>query len=132
MNKRPLNTKKCFGCEKVFTFYAFKTEAPYRLYCTRECSNKFTAEKNSISKRGERNPAYRTGLYSVNEKGGSIRIILDRERECHVCGRKGIIATHKGSLIVHHLDEDRTNNKLNNLMVLCRKCHWAIHNKNGK
>ena len=29
-------------------------------------------------------------------------------------------------LVVHHLDWDRTNNKLENLLVICRRCHKKI------
>lgn len=28
---------------------------------------------------------------------------------------------------VHHIDEDRSNNELNNLQVLCRSCHYKGH-----
>ena len=29
----------------------------------------------------------------------------------------------------HHIDKDRTNNEESNLQLLCRNCHFAIHDK---
>ena len=29
----------------------------------------------------------------------------------------------------HHIDKDRTNNDESNLQLLCRNCHFVIHNK---
>ena len=31
------------------------------------------------------------------------------------------------ALLVHHIDENQTNNKIENLVTLCRKCHGKIH-----
>lgn len=47
---------------------------------------------------------------------------------CKACGIKGT----SSSLVVHHIDgkgrgHKRSNNDLNNLTVLCRKCHAAEH-----
>ena len=33
----------------------------------------------------------------------------------------------KSALIVHHIDEDRQNVDIDNLMVLCSNCHCQIH-----
>jgi hypothetical protein len=57
-----------------------------------------------------------------------IRIMLDCRGHCEICGLKGKISTKKNSLIVHHKDRCRENNSINNLMVVCRRCHWKIHN----
>jgi len=40
--------------------------------------------------------------------------------QCEVCG-----ATEQ--IVVHHIDGDRTNNALENLMPVCRKHHAQIH-----
>jgi hypothetical protein len=42
-----------------------------------------------------------------------------------VCERCGL--TDERLLTVHHLDEDRTNNRLDNLSWLCPNCHYLIH-----
>ncbi len=42
--------------------------------------------------------------------------------ECNRCGFSDIRA-----LEVHHIDRDRSNNKLNNLEILCANCHSIEH-----
>lgn len=32
-----------------------------------------------------------------------------------------------GSVVIHHIDGDRTNNELGNLVPVCRSCHSKIH-----
>ncbi len=31
--------------------------------------------------------------------------------------------------VIHHIDEDKNNNRPNNLIILHRKDHWRLHNK---
>jgi len=48
------------------------------------------------------------------------KIVLERNNYmCSGCGY--------GYLEVHHIDWNRTNNNLDNLITLCRKCHREIH-----
>ena len=45
---------------------------------------------------------------------------------CRICGREN----EKGrgrALVVHHLDYDKSNNELENLVLLCRGCHLGGH-----
>jgi 5-methylcytosine-specific restriction endonuclease McrA len=47
---------------------------------------------------------------------------LLKDKKCAICqGKK--------DLLIHHIDGDRNNNKLNNLVVLCRRCHPKVHNR---
>jgi len=56
---------------------------------------------------------------------GIYRIMLYRRgfeiKECIICGKKE-------QLVIHHIDNNRRNNNLQNLQVLCLKCHNTIHN----
>lgn len=47
----------------------------------------------------------------LNEKG----------EECYICGSGGEVQ-------VHHIDGDRANNDLENLIPVCKSCHGKIHN----
>lgn len=44
---------------------------------------------------------------------------------CQQCGNDGSAVR----LCVHHIDEDKGNNELNNLLTYCSECHGKIHGK---
>ena len=51
------------------------------------------------------------------------QVIFERDNyTCTKCGRQGMFE-------VHHVDHDRTNNELDNLTLLCSKCHISGHSK---
>lgn len=53
------------------------------------------------------------------------KAILKYGKRCQLChGEESC-----GAVEVHHIDHDRSNNDMDNLMVLCRFCHKAIHSK---
>jgi hypothetical protein len=43
-------------------------------------------------------------------------------KECSICGYD-----NEHALEVHHIDEDRSNNDITNLKVLCANCHTLTH-----
>lgn len=47
-------------------------------------------------------------------------LIAARGEHCFRCGTDQ-------SLIIHHVDGNRSNNNLSNLDVLCRECHGNVH-----
>lgn len=50
--------------------------------------------------------------------------ILKRDSyQCRICFNEDI----EKSLHIHHIDYDRDNNSLNNLVALCSSCHFRIH-----
>lgn len=50
------------------------------------------------------------------------KCLSNKERKCSKCGKKD-----PENLEVHHIDEDRSNNNLSNLLPLCRDCHRRYH-----
>lgn len=46
--------------------------------------------------------------------------------ECSICG-KDKEPSNKRDLSVHHINEIHTDNRLENLMVVCQSCHLKIH-----
>ena len=75
----------------------------------------FTPEhrkKISLSLMGEKSYNYKTGKYCYRKL-----IVIDK---CYYCDETD-------NLHVHHIDKNRDNNKLENLMVVCFKCHCKIH-----
>jgi len=64
---------------------------------------------------GTDNPNYKTGIGTFSK-----RAFEHYGRKCNRCGSEE-------KLLVHHQDEDRTNNELSNLEVLCKRCHQNHH-----
>ena len=53
------------------------------------------------------------------------------ENKCQCCGcSNGELRTNK--LIVHHIDVNKQNNSLSNLITLCEQCHHSLHKKYDK
>ena len=58
--------------------------------------------------------------YLRKKYGESASIVLERDNyECQKCGSK---EAH-----IHHIDWDKENNNLDNLIVLCNSCHQKLH-----
>ena len=61
---------------------------------------------------------WKDGMYAY-------RSVLTRHKvsaKCTLCGTKD-----KRVLAVHHVDENRKNNKVENLRWLCHNCHHLVH-----
>lgn len=60
---------------------------------------------------------YKTGIYTYHKKAISFY-----GNKCQKCGYDELPIC-----IVHHIDRNRNNNKLDNLQVLCGRCHDIEH-----
>lgn len=69
------------------------------------------------NQQGEKNHNYKNGLshYRDNFLKWNPDIC-----QCEICGSVDY-------LVVHHVDQNRKNNKPENLMMLCRSCHAQVH-----
>jgi 5-methylcytosine-specific restriction endonuclease McrA len=67
-----------------------------------------------IDKKREKNPNWRGGIVYNN---------IIPKLYCQSCKR------NDKRLLIHHKDENRKNNEIKNLIVLCYKCHKLIHKK---
>lgn len=57
-------------------------------------------------------------------------IILKKDNyTCQICGitQRESIRKYNQYLHIHHIDENKKNNKLNNLITLCCSCHGKVH-----
>lgn len=107
---------KCFICgrETYRSKSHLNKSSSGKYFCTKSCQTLW------------RNQLY-VGEKSINWKNGerAYRQILKRS------GRKAVCALCKISdervLIAHHKDNNRENNRLENLIWLCFNCHFLIH-----
>lgn len=112
--KKRIN-KKCATCQKLVerTPRQTKVSKSNAFFCSKSCqtvwrNKQFIGEKHKLWNGGV---DYRKRL----ERSG-------RKKECVRCALKD-----QRLLAVHHIDEDRSNNKLENLIYLCHNCHHLIH-----
>lgn len=105
----------CFLCSK-------ETYKPKKLFSRSErhfCSKKCSVTWHNAEFSKEKHGNWRHGTFAY-------RRILERAGvfpRCALCN-----LTDKDILLVHHIDKDRKNNKLRNLVWLCHNCHHLVHN----
>lgn len=93
-------------------------------FCTTKCAgeskkgthNSRNTEFKKVSSEQEwRGSArFKTGIWSYSRW---------KKDKCEECG-------DDDRLVVHHIDRNRNNNLLNNLVTLCHECHWDKHRGN--
>lgn len=107
-----LEDRECPVCNKTFTVSKTNSKESKKVTCSYSCSNTY----------------FRSGVNNPNWKyGGSYRerAIKEYGCSCQLCGFSNPLA-----IVVHHIDMDRKNNELENLIVLCANCHLIVHNGN--
>ncbi len=111
----------CAFCNKQFYRKENRLKnSKSRLYfCNKKCKDEAQRIENGFD---YVNPQYKNGLYSY-------RAIAFRHygMKCESCDYDKI----KCALEVHHIDGNRKNNNLDNLIVLCANCHSVITRKKG-
>ena len=95
--------KVCPVCASAFTT-EYRCEGE-QVTCSRACSNTYFRTKSEGSQSSYRKRAL--------DHYGTI---------CSVCGY-----SNSAALEVHHKDENRSNNHISNLVVLCANCHRLTH-----
>ena len=144
MENKSLKTKQgkwfkiCKRCEKGFAFNAFGVDVKKRKYCSKDCANKANAERNSLSKRGKKNPMYGKKAWNyIDGRGGKRhptmrywewrRKVFNRDKNiCQKCkkkfSRKKLVAHHKKSWKKY----PKLRYKVGNGITYCRPCHNKI------
>lgn len=77
--------------------------------------------------KGSNNHMYKNGYWSFKNYAKELKNL---GVPCNRCGID-LRTTGKRGYVGHHIDHDQTNNNLNNLELLCRKCH-ALHHDHPK
>ncbi len=123
--------KQCLLCDAPFQPKTNRAQ-----YCTRLCAD----EAHSIRMLGDSNPNYKDGTSYSKWFQETRPLIFERDKDaCVVCSagfepikyiRDGTPA-QRSNLIVHHLDENTVNNRVENLILLCYSCH-TVHHKSDE
>lgn len=98
-------TIKCDYCGKTIKRLKSDIKETFN-YCSRECGNR---HKNNLAKKND-STAYRRNAFEFYEN------------KCAICGYDSCLDI----LEVHHIDENRKNNQLENLIILCPICHKKL------
>lgn len=98
--------KICPVCNKEFE--TILNHSHEKTTCSHSCSNTF----------------FRTGTNNPNWREDSYRstCFKSHKKECVICGENKIVA-------VHHYDENRKNNSIENLIPLCPTHHQYVHSR---
>lgn len=99
--------KSCPVCNSIFTITEKDNN---QTVCSRSCSNTYFRS-------GKNHPNYTTGASSYRS-----RALAFFGSKCCECG-----FDKEEVLQVHHIDKNRQNNDLSNLIVLCANCHLLKH-----
>lgn len=107
---------KCNKCniEVVRTLSQFKKSKTGNVYCSRSCAN---GTNNSLFRLWENNPNFINGNTTYRQYK-----LKFSNKCCEICNISDVRV-----LQVHHIDKNRKNNKLENLMLLCANCHLITH-----
>ena len=106
----------CFICGKVVYHPKGRIEQSKskKYFCSKSCQ---TTWRNTYFV-GEKHANYRDGratYKSILTRTGVLAI-------CKLCQNRD-----KRVLAIHHLDKNRNNNKVENLVWLCHNCHHLVH-----
>lgn len=87
------------------------------VFCNSSCAAKYN---NSHYRTGKNNPNWIDG----SRRGASYLTLAFRnyKNKCAMCGLE-----EECCLQVHHIDENRYNSSLDNLIILCANCHSRVH-----
>lgn len=116
IDKRKGKIIACFVCgRKAYKKNRDLVRSESKVYfCSIKCSNHWLG----TNRQGTNHPNWVNGRFVYKK-------LLQRtgvSQICKLCGEKD-----KRVLVVHHIDQNRKNNALSNLIWLCQNCHFLIH-----
>jgi hypothetical protein len=106
----------CFICKKSIlrTALQIKHSKSGKFFCNKSCQTKWRNKEFS----GQKHLSWKDGksMYRKILRKSSIPLV------CTLCGEKD-----KRVLAVHHIDKNRKNSEIKNLVWLCHNCHSLVH-----
>lgn len=107
-HKKFYEQKTCSYCYKTFEKLksTMKNNQSGLVFCCKECGNRY----KSLQQKMNNGSNYRRNAFEYYEHC------------CKICGYR----EDERILEVHHIDENRLNNDINNLIILCPNCHKKL------
>lgn len=107
----------CFICQKEIyrPLKQLANSKSKKYFCSKSCQ---TIWRNSVVYVGQNHPNWKYGESTYK----STLIKHGTEPICKLCNLKDM-----RMLVVHHIDNNRRNNKISNLTWLCHNCHHLVH-----
>lgn len=96
------------------------TKRRFGVFCGRQCFGQFVTGPNNPAFYSGGNP----GVYGPMFKSMKPRVLARDGGVCFVCGAVG-------KLDVHHVNRDKKNNSMLNLVAVCRTCHRKLENEDA-
>lgn len=108
---------KCFICNKQIykSRKALKGSKSKKYFCSKTCQ---TIWRNSMVFVGKNHSNWKDGEFTYK----NILLKSNKKRICALCSENDVRI-----LAAHHLDRNRKNNNIVNLIWLCHNCHFLIH-----
>lgn len=120
------NMLSCQWCSKIFNRSPARTKRAKYNFCSQKCYGQW----QSIHKCGKSSPNWKGGTaflpYDTEFNEHRRQSVKKRDgNQCVICGIDEIehIEMTNRHLSVHHIDYDKTNSRLSNLVTLCTTCH---------
>ena len=111
--RRMGRTHNCKQCNKEFYAKRCETNNGMGIFCSRSCNITY----QNLQRIGPAHPSYKNGKTSYRRLA-----FIHYKACCRVCGYD-----KEPVLQVHHIDKDRSNNELDNLVILCPTHHVEAH-----
>lgn len=114
----------CAYCGKELEVqpHIIKNSKSGNVFCSKSCACSFN---NTLYRSGENNPNWIDGQYYGNSVYTKLAY-RTYKHECAICG-----CSDEDMLQVHHIDQDHSNNDVDNLIILCANDHLKLH-RNGQ
>lgn len=110
----------CYLCKKESykKKSKLKSSKSGKFFCSKNCQTRW---RNQLYV-GPKHANWINGMHAY-------RSVLKRNNIFAIC--KLCNTTDKSVLVTHHIDHNRKNNKVANLVWLCHNCHHLVHNQKG-
>lgn len=118
VGRRKRETHICATCGTSFERWPSSKKSKYgNFFCSKSCAAKYN---NSHYRKGENNPNWVDGNFK--HSGYAKKAFRSYSHRCAICGLE-----EDCCLEVHHIDKNKNNDELSNLIIVCANCHRRIH-----